>query len=141
MPKRTQIVCLHEGEEGHSIDPVFIRRVLKDLDPAWIRPFGSNVVRLIPCAGRTSVIQAMPNQLKACLRMGSDTTLMVWADLDDNMPNGDALKEEFWQVAQKEGIDRTDFDKTVFIFAKDRLENWVEFLIKVRLTRDAKGLG
>ena len=53
---------------------------------------------------------------------------MVWADMDDDMPDGDALKERFWQAADQAGIERADFDKVVFIFAKDRLENWIEFL-------------
>jgi hypothetical protein len=70
----------------------------------------------------------MPEELKACLAVGSDTTLMVWADLDDNMPDGDALKREFWAVADKAGIAKSDFDSVVFVFAKDRLENWIEFL-------------
>lgn len=130
MSKRTQIICLHEGEAGHSIDPIFIHRVLKDLDPAWIRPFGSNKFRPIPCGGCASVIREMPNQLKACLQAGSDTTLLVLADLDDNMHDGDTLKGEFWKEAQRAGIDRVDFDKTIFLFPKDRLENWIEFIIK-----------
>ena len=38
MANRTQIVCLHEGEKGRSIDPVFINALLRDLEPSWIRP-------------------------------------------------------------------------------------------------------
>jgi hypothetical protein len=128
MPNRTQIVCLHEGERGRSIDPVFINRLIKDLLPSWIRPWESNTIRLVSCAGRDQLATRMPVELKACLKIGSDTTLMVWADLDDNMPNGDALKEECWKTSQKAGIQRQEFDNVVFIFAKDRLENWVEFL-------------
>jgi hypothetical protein len=61
--------------------------------------------------------------------MGADTTLMVWADLDDDADNGEQLKEKFWTSAQQNGITRAQFDEVVFIFAKDRLENWIEFLI------------
>ncbi len=53
---------------------------------------------------------------------------MVWADLDDDMPDGDSLKRAFWTVAQKAGISKSDFDAVVFVFAKDRIENWIEFL-------------
>lgn len=53
---------------------------------------------------------------------------MVWADLDDNRCDGDALKADFWQEAQRQGITSDEFSRTIFIFAKDRLENWIEFL-------------
>jgi hypothetical protein len=139
MRDRTQIVCLHEGQLGRSIDPVFINRVLKDLDPSWLRPWKSNVVRLIPCSARTGVIERMPHELKACLKMGSDTTLMVWADLDHDMPDGDALKNQFWRAAHEAGIERADFDQVVFVFPKDRLENWVEFLITGATNEDREG--
>src|SRR4051812_28115379 len=93
MPGRTQIVCLHEGNKGRSIDPIFIRAVLKALDPAWIRPWkGNNVIRAVDCGGRTELITRMPQELRACLAMGGDTTLMVWADLDHDMEDGDELK-------------------------------------------------
>jgi hypothetical protein len=101
MANRTQIVCLHEGEQGRSIDPIFINRLLKGLQPAWIRPWkGSNIVRIVDCGGRPELIKKMPMELGACLAMGGDTTLMVWADLDDDMPDGDTLKERFWQEAE-----------------------------------------
>jgi len=61
--------------------------------------------------------------------MGGNTTLMVWADLDHDMQTGDQLKERFWSTAQQEGIPREEFDQVVFVFAKDRLENWIEYLI------------
>ena len=73
------------------------------------------------------MMDSMPIELRVCLKMGSDTTLMVWADIDD-MPDADTLRKEFWEAAQKAGIQRTDFDKVVFVFARNRLENWVEFL-------------
>lgn len=53
MASRTQIVCLHEGEKGRSIDPIFIRALLRALDPSWIRPWkGNNIVRTVDCGGR-----------------------------------------------------------------------------------------
>ncbi len=129
MASRTQIVCLHEGEKGRSIDPVFINRLLRTLKPAWIRPFrGGNVVRLVPKGSRTRLIEEMPNELRVCLSRGGHTTLMVWADLDDDMADGDPLKEKFWQSAQSGNITQEQFDQVVFVFAKDRLENWIQYL-------------
>jgi hypothetical protein len=61
--------------------------------------------------------------------MGGDTTLMVWADLDDDMNDGEQLKEKFWTVAEQDGIKSEEFAQVVFVFAKDRLENWIEFLL------------
>jgi hypothetical protein len=130
VASRTQIVCLHEGEKGRSIDPVFIRNLLKALDPAWIRPWqGNNMIRTIPCGGRSDLIAKMPAELRSCLAMGGDTTLMVWADLDHDTANGDELKAKFWATAQQAGITKAEFDQVVFVFAKDRIENWVEFLL------------
>lgn len=130
MASRTQIVCLHEGEQGRSIDPVFIHTLLKALDPSWIRRWkGSNIIRAIDCGGRSSLIARMPVELRTCLEMGADTTLMVWADLDDDMNDGDQLRRQFQERARQNGIAEEDFDRVVFIFAKDRLENWIEFLL------------
>ena len=70
----------------------------------------------------------MPKELRNCLSRGADTTLMVWADLDHDMADGNQLKNEFWTAAQNAGIERVAFEKVVFAFAKDRLENWIEFL-------------
>ena len=70
----------------------------------------------------------MPDELKHCLTAGGHTTLMVWADCDNNCDHGDALKAEFWKEAQRSEIARCDFNRIVFIFAKDRLENWIQFL-------------
>lgn len=130
MASRTQIVCLHEGRRGRSIDPIFIRTVLKTLSPSWIRLWeGNNVIRAIDCGGRNDLIAKMPAELRACLDQGGDTTLMVWADLDHDMGNGDQLKAKFWAVAERSEITKEQFDQVVFVFAKDRLENWVEFLL------------
>jgi hypothetical protein len=130
MPSRTQIVCLHEGKKERSIDPVFIRTLLKALHPAWIRPWeGNNIIRPIDCGGRDDLIARTPTELRSCLEVGGDTTLMVWADLDDDMDDGDKLREKFWTTAKQAGITKEQFDQVVFVFAKDRLENWVEFLL------------
>jgi hypothetical protein len=103
---------------------------LKALDPAWIRPWtGNNIVRTVDCGGRTDLIAKMPGELQSCLTMGGDTTLMVWADLDDDMAGGDELKARFWKAAQQAGITSEQFDQVVFVFAKDRIENWIEFLL------------
>ena len=49
MASRTQIVCLCEGRKGESIDEVFINRLIKSLNPNWLRPWaGSNTIRLVP---------------------------------------------------------------------------------------------
>lgn len=54
---------------------------------------------------------------------------MVWADLDHDMPDGNALRSEFWNEAQRQGVAPGAFDQVVFAFAKDRIENWVQFLM------------
>ena len=70
----------------------------------------------------------MPAALRICLARGGNTTLMVWADLDHDMADGDQLKEEFWKVAKQAGITKPQFDQVVFAFAKDRIENWIQYL-------------
>lgn len=129
MASRTQIVCLCEGRKGESIDEVFINRLMKSLQPSWIRRQGSNIVRLVPLGGRSTLVERMPKELQGCLEAGSDTTLMVWADCDDDCSDGEALKAHFWKEAQPQGIARAQFDRVVFIFAKDRIENWIQFLM------------
>jgi len=129
VASRTQIVCLCEGRKGGSIDEVFINRLIKSLDPNWLRPWGgSNTIRLMPCGGRKAVAAKLPEELRNCLSAGGDTTLMVWADCDDDCADGETLKASFWREAQRQGITKEQFDRVVFIFAKDRLENWIEFL-------------
>jgi hypothetical protein len=126
---------LCEGKKGDgsgkrtSIDPVFINKLMSTLKPAWIRQEGSNIVRSQPCGGRSEVIKRMPGELKLCLSRGGDTTLMVWADCDDDCGDGDALKREFWKEAVRAGITKEQFESVVFIFPKDRLENWIEYLL------------
>ena len=128
MAKRTELLCIHEGKQGSSIDPVFINRLIKSLKPAWIRPFGSNSVRLEACGSRKELIARMPEHLRACINAGGNVTLMVWADVDDDMQDPDALLKCFWDEAKNAGIAKAEFDQVVFSFAKDRIENWIEFL-------------
>lgn len=127
MSSRTQIVCLHEGKRG-GCDAVFINALIKALKPQWLRRDGSNFIRLVACGGRKNLIASMPKELKTCLTRGADTTLMVWADLDHDKADGDQLKKDFEDVARQAGIESEDFAKVVFAFAKDRIENWIEFL-------------
>lgn len=128
MSKRTQIVCMHEGKEGRSIDPVFVNAFLKAYNPEWIRPWGTSKVRLVPYGGKTELRAGFSKELKGVISAGSDTTLIVFADIDDELKNGDELKELYWETAQKDGISKEDFEKAVFIFSKDRIENWIQFI-------------
>jgi hypothetical protein len=117
-----------EGRKGESVDEVFINALMRALKLGWVRQQGSNIVRLVPCGGRIAVVEKMPAELRSCLDAGSDTTLMVWADCDDNCADGESLKAHFWKEAKGKGITQQQFERVVFIFAKDRLENWIEFL-------------
>lgn len=129
MANRTQIVCLHEGNKGRSIDPLFIRALIKKLDPVWIRPWpGNNVIRTVDCGGRLTLMAKLPAELKAAQQAGGNTTVMVWADVDDNMASPDALKAAFWAECQRAGISHDKFEEVVFALAEDRIENWIEFL-------------
>lgn len=133
MASRTQIVCLCEGEKGNgerktSVDLVFINTLIRTLKPSWVRREGSNWVDIKPCGGRPSLVKKMPDELKTCLDQGGHTTLMVWADCDHDCNDGNALRQLFWKEAEGRGITQEQFDRVVFIFAKDRLENWIQFL-------------
>jgi hypothetical protein len=128
MPKRTQIICIHEGKKGSSIDPIFANAFLKAYDPEWIRPWKTTVVRFLDCGDKTSLRKVFPKELQSCSAAGGDTTLVVLADVDDDLENGDELKSKYWEEAEATGISRELFEKVVFIFPKDRIENWVEFL-------------
>ena len=121
-------MCLCEGQQGSSIDPIFINCLIRSLKPKWVRPSGNNIVRIDPRGNRKGVIERVPAELRACQATGGNTTLMVWADCDDDCPDSEALKALFWEEAQRRGIRREDFDRIVFIFPKDRLENWIEYL-------------
>lgn len=118
---------------------MFINKLMKTLKPNWLRPDGSNVVRLQPCGNRRAVMERTPTELRNCMSAGANTTLMVWADCDDDCTDGDSLKDAFWTIAQQDGIRRVDFDQIVFAFAKDRLENWIEFLSKGRTDEKIEG--
>jgi hypothetical protein len=128
VASRTQIVCLCEGEKGASIDGVFINKLIRTIKPRWLRRDGANYVRMESRGGRKEVIAEMPNQLRLWLNAGGDTTLMVWADCDNDCADGEVLKAKFWEEAKRQGITKEEFDRVVFSFAKDRLENWIEFL-------------
>lgn len=126
---RTQLVCMHEGTKNRSIDPVFIRVLIKSLSPAWLRPWGgSNTILFKDCGARSQLISRFPTELNFCLKRGGNTTLLVLADLDHDCETGDVLKERFWKVANAQGFTKPQFDQAIFAFAKDRLENWIEFL-------------
>jgi hypothetical protein len=129
VANRTQIVCLHEGKKGRSIDPLFIRTLIKKLDPSWIRPWpGNNVIRTAGYGGRSTLIARLPDEIRAAEQAGGNTTVVVWADVDDNIQSPEALKAAFWAAAQAAGISAEQFNRVVFALAEDRLENWVEFL-------------
>jgi hypothetical protein len=140
VPNRTQIVCLCEGIEGQSIDGVFIFRLMNSIQPGWLRPWpGSKAIRLVPCGGRKEVIKNLPVELKHCLGVGGHTTLMVWADCDDDCDDPEALKAHFWNEAQRNAITSDQFEQVVFIFAKNRIENWIEFLATGSTDESKKG--
>jgi hypothetical protein len=127
MSKRTQIICIHEGKKGPSIDPVFANVFLKTYNLEWIRPWRTTTVRCNGYGGKTSLRKAFPKELQSCSTAGGDVTLVVLADVDD-LKNGDELKYEYWKEAEAAGLSRELFERVVFIFPKNRIENWVEFL-------------
>ncbi len=53
--------------------------------------------------------------------------------------DGDALKADFWKESQGHGVSKGDFDRVVFICAKDRLENWIEFLLTGKTDETEEG--
>jgi hypothetical protein len=81
----------------------------------------------------------MPAELRECLNAGGHTALMVWADLDHDVETGDQLKAKFWAAAEEAGITNEEFERAVFAFAKDRLENWIEFLLTGRTDEAVEG--
>jgi hypothetical protein len=74
------------------------------------------------------LIARLPAEVNAAEQAGGNTTVMVWADVDDNMAGPDALREAFWAECLRAGIARARFEEVVFALAEDRLENWIEFL-------------
>jgi len=136
MPKRTEIVCIHEGKEGHSIDPIFINAFINAYhNTNWVRKTGSNLVRCIDCGDQLGVLNRFPIELRACMEAGANTTLVVFTDLDDDCENGDERKKEYWEKTDQTLRDVNSqkrkewFDHAVFIFPKDRIENWIQFLL------------
>jgi hypothetical protein len=127
MPKRTRIICIHEGRKGPSIDPVFANAFLKAYNPEWIRPWKTTAARFIGCGDKTTLRKTFPKELQSCSMAGGDTTLVVLADVDD-LKDGDELKSKYWEGVKTAGLSRELFESVVFIFPKDRIENWVEFL-------------
>src|SRR5262249_21968257 len=112
VASRTQIVCLCEGRKGESIDEVFINRLMRSLQPEWLRPWpGSNVIRLVPCGGRQDVVAKLPAELKRCIDAGGHTTLMVWADCDNDCADPEALKKHFWNEAQRCAVTKDQFER------------------------------
>jgi len=129
MPKRTQIICLHEGErnkEGkqHSIDPIFANAFFKAYKPNWVR----GGLRPVLCGGKTQLLERFPKELKLCGLQGGDTTLIVMADVDHDSVDCDMLKAKYYAKAMEFGLPDELFEKVVFVFPKDRIENWIEFL-------------
>ena len=53
----------------------------------------------------------MPKELKDCLGAGGHTTLMVWADCDDDCDDPEALKAHFWKEAQRQAITKEQFER------------------------------
>jgi hypothetical protein len=139
MPKRTQIICIHEGKKGSSIDPVFANAFLKTYKPEWIRPWETTAARFIGYGDKTTLRKAFPKELQSCNNTGGDTTLVVLADVDDDLENGDELKSKYWEEAETAGLSKELFEKVVFIFPKDRIENWVEFLNTGTTVEDQEG--
>ena len=54
------------------------------------------------------------------LEVGDDTTLRVRADLDDDMDDGEQLREECWATAQHGGITEEGFEQALFITKESR---------------------
>jgi hypothetical protein len=138
MAKRTQIVCLHEGKEGRSIDPIFANSFLKAYDSEWLRPWFTGRVRFVPCGGKSELLKAFPAELRNCEAVGGNTTLIVLADLDD-IKSPESLKKKYRDVAEADGLSKEAFERTIFIFPKNRIENWLEFLINGTTDENQEG--
>jgi hypothetical protein len=133
--RRTQIICLHEGK-NNSTDPVFANEFLRAYKPSWIRP---NTAHFVPCGGKTTLREAFPSWLKRCHAAGADTTLIVLADVDDDCADGDELKAKYRTTVNNADIPPDLFETVVFIFPKDRIENWVQFLNTGATDESVKG--
>jgi hypothetical protein len=138
MPKRTQVVCLHEGKKD-SVDLIFANAFIKAYDPEWLRPYSTGVVYFRPCGGKSSLLKVFPEELKNCITRGSNTTLVVLTDLDDECTDGEELKKQYWEAAKEQGIAREKFDGVLFITPKYRIENWIEYLSTGTTDENEKG--
>ena len=140
MPKRTQVICLHEGERNKagklfSIDPIFASAFIRAYKPTWLR----GAFTPVACGGKTRLLEKFPIELTLCGKSGGDTTLVVLADVDDDHEDCDSLKAKYHAKAKKAKISDELFEKVVFIFPKDRIENWVEFLTTKHTNENIEG--
>lgn len=138
MGKRTQIVCMHEGKKD-SVDPVFINSFLKEYKPRWLRPYENTKLRLVPCGGKTELLNKFPNELQLVHAQGSDTTLVVFADIDDDIETGDELKKRYEEKMNTCNIPKEWLNEVVFIFSKDRIENWIEYILEGKTNENIEG--
>ena len=58
---------------------------LPELQP-WVLAMRELLDEEHHCGGRNELIGKMPSELRACLNAGANTTLIVWADVDDDKP-------------------------------------------------------
>ena len=140
MPKRTQVVCLCEGGRNragdlNSIDPIFASAFFRAYKPSWLR----GRFRPKECGDNTRLLEKFPEELMICGKWGGDTTLMVIADVDDKHKDCESLKAVYHAKAKEFGISDELFEKVVFIFPKDRIENWVEFLNTLSTDESVEG--
>ena len=73
--------------------------MIRALDPSWLRPFKNAKTRLNPCGNRIGVLDRLPTEIRIAAMTGGDTTVMVWADCDDDCSDCEALKAKAWEVA------------------------------------------
>lgn len=70
--------------------------------------------------------------------MGADTTLMVWADLDHDMEDGDALKAKFREVAENGESQRKSLTKWFLYSPRIDLKIGLSFSLMVRRMKKRK---
>lgn len=135
MRKRTKIVCIHEGE-ANSTDRIFANAFIRALKggSGWLRD-----LRFCAYGGKTNLLDKFSVELKACGKQGANTTLVVLADVDDDCENPDALKHKYHVKAQENGISDDLFNRAIFIFPKDRIENWIEFFETGKIDENEEG--
>jgi hypothetical protein len=138
---RTELLCICEGTNAKgSVDHVFVRQLLKKLSPSWVRTTeGRKAPRVIPAGGRNEVINQLYHEMTLMTGRGASFTLMVWADLDHDQPDPDRFASQIREGAKGHGIPEDAFDNVVFVFAKDRLENWIEYLLTGKTDEGIEG--